>query len=411
MKVALYYPWIYLTGGAERVITELTGRSRHDWTIFTSHYEPESTFPALRERNIVELPRVSVTRDMKSVGVAAWRILQQRLPVSDFDALFVMCEGLGDLVVFRNCDRPVVCYCLTPLRIAFDEVYQQRHLQHAGGLGKLLLKWGSGLFRLLDRFAWTHYDHVFFISREAARRAVSGKLIRQGRVEVLYPASGLQNDKPSSVREPMFVMPGRIMWTKNLELGIKAFLRFLVENPDLSHYRLVVAGMVDKKSETYLETLRSLAGGCPNVEFKVNPSDADLHDLYRTCSGVLFTPLNEDWGIIPLESMSFGKPVISVNRGGPLESISDGVDGFLVPPSPDLFAQKMAYIARNPEAAAAMGTAGFRKSRRITWDSLVDRIDDQLDQVVRAAQGEYPSPLTMPELVIKHRETRTTAVG
>jgi hypothetical protein len=43
MKVALYYPWVYLTSGAERTILELTGRSRHEWTIFTNRFEPENT--------------------------------------------------------------------------------------------------------------------------------------------------------------------------------------------------------------------------------------------------------------------------------------------------------------------------------------------------------------------------------
>ena len=44
MRVALYYPWIYLTSGAERIILELSGRSRHSWTLFTSHFAPEQTF-------------------------------------------------------------------------------------------------------------------------------------------------------------------------------------------------------------------------------------------------------------------------------------------------------------------------------------------------------------------------------
>jgi hypothetical protein len=45
MRVAAYYPWIYLRGGAERTILETLRRSRHDWTLFTNRYDREATFP------------------------------------------------------------------------------------------------------------------------------------------------------------------------------------------------------------------------------------------------------------------------------------------------------------------------------------------------------------------------------
>ena len=48
MKVALYYPWVYLTSGAERTILELTAHSRHQWTIFTNRFDPDGTFPGVR---------------------------------------------------------------------------------------------------------------------------------------------------------------------------------------------------------------------------------------------------------------------------------------------------------------------------------------------------------------------------
>ena len=55
-------------------------------------------------------------------------------------------------------------------------------------------------------------------------------------------------------------------------------------------------------------------------------------ELSRT-SAVLFTPLNEDWGIAPLEGMMYGKPVLANNQGGPSESILPGVTGWLVRPN------------------------------------------------------------------------------
>ena len=99
--------------------------------------------------------------------------------------------------------------------------------------------------------------------------------------------------------------------------------------------RLVIAGMVDKKSVTYFSTLKRIAGNDVNISFVESPSDEKLHDLYRRCFAVIFPAYNEDWGLVPLEAMSFGKVVISSDTGGPTESMIDGKTGWLVRPNPE----------------------------------------------------------------------------
>ena len=388
MKVALYYPWIYLTSGGERLIAELTGRSRHEWILFTSHYEPGNTFPELREREIVELARVPVKRDIVSVVRASARIGRQKLPSGDWDALFVLGEGLGDLILLRNRTRPALGYCLTPLRAAFDPVYRAHSYTKRGRLGKLALSAGLCCFRAVDRLAWKRYTRMLFVSQEAVRRARAGGLLRQPDAEVLYTGVGLSADRPSGTFDPFFLMPGRIMWTKNLQLGIRAFQQFRARRPQHYGFRLRIAGIVDEKSKSYLAELREAAGADPAIEFQIAPSDAELRRLYETCYAVLFPPLNEDLGIVPLESMAFGKPVIAVNQGGPRETIEHGVQGFLSAPEPEAFAEYMQALARDPAMARKMGRAGFQHSRRYSWDRFVNRIDDLLEEISAKAPLE-----------------------
>src|SRR5262245_41240735 len=114
MNVALYYPWLYLRSGCERTISELITRSRHNWTLITNRYEADSTFPELKSANVIELSRVPVNRSIKNVLKAGYRIIGQRLPLEGQDALVVFCEGMGDLVTFRNSEIPLVCLCFTP---------------------------------------------------------------------------------------------------------------------------------------------------------------------------------------------------------------------------------------------------------------------------------------------------------
>src|SRR5690349_5816904 len=102
LKAAIYYPWVYLHGGPERTLAEYLSRTRHEWTIFTHRYEVESTFPSLRKADIVELsPRVSVKRNIKDVGRAAWTISRSKLPLDGYDALVIFCEGLGDFATVQ----------------------------------------------------------------------------------------------------------------------------------------------------------------------------------------------------------------------------------------------------------------------------------------------------------------------
>ena len=58
MKAALYYPWVYLKSGSERTIAAILAHSRHDWTIYTNHYQRHATYPELRSARIVEMPEV-----------------------------------------------------------------------------------------------------------------------------------------------------------------------------------------------------------------------------------------------------------------------------------------------------------------------------------------------------------------
>jgi glycosyltransferase involved in cell wall biosynthesis len=375
LRIALYYPWIYLTSGAERVILEITGRSRHEWTLFTNHFDPAQTYPGYRDRDVRELTRVSVDRSIASVVRAGWTIYNETLPAEGFDALFVVCEGLGDLLLFRNRHLPAVCYCLTPLRVAFDPVYQERAMAERGLLGRLALRGGIRLFRQLDRMAWKHYRRAIFISSEARNRARDGGLNPSGPTELLPAGLGVMG-APSPLREDYFLIAGRIMWTKNIELGIQAFQLLKRHHPE---FRLVVAGMVDAKSESYLEKLKHLAAGDPSVEFVIAPSDSRLHELYERCYGLLFTPFNEDWGIVPLEAMSFAKPVIAVNRGGPVESIEDGKTGLLCAPEAAAFADLMLRLVRDPAYADTLGAAAAESVQRYAWPAVVERIDTVLD--------------------------------
>jgi glycosyltransferase involved in cell wall biosynthesis len=96
---------------------------------------------------------------------------------------------------------------------------------------------------------------------------------------------------------------------------------------------LVIVGEIDHKFQFYGEETKLLASEAENIHIKGFVSDSELKDLYSKCKGVIYLPHFEDLGIVPIESMASGKPVIAAAEGGPLETVIDGQTGWLIKPT------------------------------------------------------------------------------
>ncbi len=382
MRIALYYPWVYLRSGVERMMLELVSRSRHDWTIFTNHYYPEQTFPEFRQLGIKELSRVPVSRGYKAVGNAALTIMKQKIGLAGFDALVVSSEGIGDFINFRNHDVPVICYCHTPLKVIHDPFVSRRYLDENPRM-RLPFRISSQMFKLLDRHAWKHYRYIFCNSREVRRRIIEAGLAPPERIEVLSPGLDTTCVNPTWEYQKYFLSMGRIKWWKNLELAIDAFHEFKRLYPQFDSFQLRVSGLVEAGSEEYFNKLKQMAGSRGDIVFQRDPSQKDLNEAYKACYGMLLPSLNEDWGLTALEAMGFGKPVIAVRQGGPAESVLDGKTGFLVEPEPRAFAEAMARLAGDPELTRRLGEAGSEHVKQYDWKNFVARFDDYLDSLGR----------------------------
>lgn len=381
MRVVLYHPWVYLRSGVERWIVELVGRSRHDWTVVTHHHDPGGTYPEVADLDVVELsPRVSVRRALGPLLHATRTIATAQLPPSD--AVLVSSEGLGDLVTFRA-RVPVAAYCHTPLKILHDPAANAVVSQQSPARRAALATLGPA-FDAVDRRAWCRYGHVLVNSTETLARVQAAGLRPGGPLEVLEPGvdtSWATAGPPE--REPLFLYAGRVMWQKNVELAIDALAQ--LDRPA----RLVVAGFVDEKSRDYLVSLRSRAAGLP-VEFEVAPSDARLRELYATATALLFTPRNEDFGMVVLEAFAAGTPVLAVDAGGPRTTVQHGRTGWLLPPTPEAFAAQMRAVL--DDGVAAMRPACVAAAAARGWDAHVTRVDDVLDglRAARPARGRRP---------------------
>lgn len=379
-KVAIYHPWIYLKGGAEKTILELVQRSKHEWVIYTNRYEKDNTFSEFEKLEVTELLRVPVKRDIFNVALAALRILFQKRIDFKSDLLMISSEGLGDLINFKKQkDLPSVCFCHTPLKIIHDKHTQKRYLELNGNKAKLKLLFFGTIFKTIDKIAWNKFERVICNSQEVKNRVLDANLADDSVISIANPGVDIEKYSSWKVKSGDYLLiPGRIMWTKNIELGIKAFLR---SQAPKSNIKLVIAGAVDKKSESYFEELQSYTKNTELISFKVSPSNEELLELYENSMAVLFTAPNEDWGIVPLEGMAAGKPVIAINQGGPKESIIDGVTGYLANNNIGDYERAINKLITN-ENILQMGQNAREHVQKFSWDKFTKVIDEEIDNLL-----------------------------
>ena len=117
---------------------------------------------------------------------------------------------------------------------------------------------------------------------------------------------------------------------------------------------------VVENKEHYLE-LRKLAEQynlTSKVTFLRSFSDAQKLSLLKRSTCLIYTPSHEHFGIVPIEAMYMKRPVIAVNSGGPLETVQNGVTGFLCNPDAESFALAMQKFVKDLSLSSKLGDAG-----------------------------------------------------
>jgi glycosyltransferase involved in cell wall biosynthesis len=181
-------------------------------------------------------------------------------------------------------------------------------------------------------------------------------------VFVAHPPSELATLPPR--RGSYLFTASRLDGPKRIELLIRAMAH---ASPRV---RLRIAGTGPEAGR-----LREAAGGDPRVELLGRVPSAELARLYAGARAVAFVPLQEDFGLIALEGMRAGKPVLTcIDSGGATELVVHGENGLVVAPEPEALGQAMTELHRDGRAARRMGRAGRRRAAQVTWTHVVDHL-------------------------------------
>ena len=94
---------------------------------------------------------------------------------------------------------------------------------------------------------------------------------------------------------------------------------------------------------------------------------------------IIYTPAEEHFGIVPIESMDMGKPVVACNSGGPCETIVSGETGYLCVPLPNVFAEALYKLVTDEHHAKELGTAAKRRVNQLfSFDTFAEDLNKYL---------------------------------
>ncbi|MDY0384159.1 glycosyltransferase, partial [Trichlorobacter sp.] len=201
---------------------------------------------------------------------------------------------------------PHICYCHTPMRYAWDMYHD--YLENAGRITRLLMPPLIHYLRLWDLASAARVDHFVANSAFVAKRIE--KHYRRNAVVINPPVSAV-DFSISEQTEDFYLMVGQLVRYKRTDLAVEAF--------NLSGKRLIIIG----DGEQY-EDLKRMAA--PNVTVMGRQPFSVIREHYSKCKALIF-PGVEDFGIVPLEAMASGRPVIAYRKGGALETVVEGVTG------------------------------------------------------------------------------------
>ena len=172
---------------------------------------------------------------------------------------------------------------------------------------------------------------------------------------------------------------GRLENRKGLEYLLKAY-RLI--KPDCPNCRLIVVGPGTRLRRKYEKNIAE--SGLPDVVFTGRVDNKELPRYYKTAD-IFCAPAtgHESFGIVLLEAMATGKPVIASDISGYRSVITDGLDGILVPPKQEVpLAQAISSLMQNKPRRLQIGEKGRRKSLDYGWDKVSRRVMDYYTRIL-----------------------------
>ncbi|HEY4507102.1 MAG TPA: glycosyltransferase [Candidatus Paceibacterota bacterium] len=308
MRIALVHDYLNQYGGAERVL-EVLCEIFPDAPIYTLLYDERMTGGVFKYREVRTsfLQNFPFARSHHRAFPLLMPLAVEQFDLSYFDVvLSVSASFIKGVITKPNTKH--INYCLTPTRFLWDDSHRYIDEFRYSWPIKKLVPFFITYLRLWDKEASLRVDKFVGISNFVRERI---KKYYNQESDLIYPPVESHKYYISDKQDDYFLMVGRLVPYKKFDLAVRTFsamgkkLKIVGDGPERKH--------LEKISDS-------------NIEFLGLVSDYKMPEIYAQAQALIF-PQEEDFGIVPLEAMASGRPVIAYRGGGALETIEEGKTG------------------------------------------------------------------------------------
>lgn len=316
LKVALAHDYLREYGGAERVLEAL-----HELfpkaPVYVAFTDPEVAgihWQRFKDWDIREswLTRIPGYKKLFSpLRIFAPQYFSS-FDLSEFDVVISSSNAYFAKAIKTKPGAVHICYCHTPARSLYGYTtmtdWKSNKLTHIAGT---II---NHYLRIIDFKVAQKVDFFIANSQETARRIK--KFYRRDATIIFPPVKvTAAHATPAASERSYYLYVNRLALAKHPEIAVQACTQMGVP------LKVVGTGKM-------LDGLKEMAG--PTVEFLGAVPDEELHELYQGAKALLYPVEDEDFGIVPIEAMSHGTPVIAHASGGPLETIIEEKTGIFI---------------------------------------------------------------------------------
>lgn len=308
MKVAIVHDYLNQYGGGERVLS-VFGEMFPYAPIYTLVYDERLTGHSFTNRNIQTsfLQKIPGAKTNHRLWPMLMPLAIEQFDLSRFDVVISSSASFAKGVITKSHTKHIN-YCLTPTRFLWDDSHKYVEEFYRPWMVKKLTPLLLSYLRIWDQEASHRVDQFVAISHFIKARI---KKYYQREAKVIYPPVETRRFKISAQIDDYFLMVGRTVPYKRFDLAVKVF--------NEGGWPLKIIG--DGPQKKYLEKIAK-----SNIQFLGLVSDHLLPAYYSRAKALIF-PQEEDFGMVVVEAMASGRPVIAFRGGGALEIIKEGEDG------------------------------------------------------------------------------------
>jgi len=389
MRVALVHYWLVGMRGGEKVLEALC-ELYPGADIFTHVFDPDLSSDVIRAHRISTsfIDRLPFSRKAYPRYLPLMPLALEQLDLRGYD-LIISSESGPAKGIIPDQNAVHLCYCHSPMRYLWN-MYRD-YYEGSGPVTRMLMPPLSHYLRAWDVTSSHRVDRFAANSRTVANRI---RRYYNRPADVIHPPVDTESFQPAPASEvdDYYLMVGELVRYKRPDLAVEAFNRM--------NARLVVIGRGEM-----LDELKKQAG--PTVEVLGSQPMDVLQHHYARCRALIF-PGEEDFGIVPLEAMASGRPVIAYGKGGATETVVAGRTGLFFERQTveDLVeaVHRLEVMPFDPAASVARAAEFGRDVFKKKFKAFADRALAEIN-------GEQPGAMKHTAEVYRSRDGEQAVTG